>query len=119
MLARKLPFKTNAYVFAALFGREHGERRTATRQRAFAGMEIEAVIMIVAADLRAVERTRPEVRIFVGALARECEILSTNIGEKDGAAAEIDFFHLSRGQLIELCDRNIGDAHQAAAFCSR
>ena len=95
--------------FAALFGRKHGQRRAAFGQRAVTGREIETVAMIIAADLRAITNIEQlpslfQIRVFMGALARECIIFSLDERQEHLASAEVDFFH---GTRIEFTDADV------------
>src|SRR5690349_3919260 len=69
-----LPFETNAYVFAPFLRRKDGQRRSTARQNTFAGVKIETIVMIVAADVCSTERAGFKIRVFVRTLPREGKV---------------------------------------------
>jgi hypothetical protein len=89
-------------------------------QNTLACPEVEAIIVIGAANLAAFECPGFEIRFFVRTLSRERKVFSLDKRQKNLAPAEIDLFHRSHRQLTHPSYWNVSNSHrQAAAFCSR
>src|SRR5262245_34969637 len=97
--AGPLPFETDTDLLAARFGRQHGQRRAAFGQAAFAGLQVKTVAVVVTANLPAAKKLAGlfEISFLMRAVARECEIATIDERQQDLASPEIDFFHDTGG----------------------
>src|SRR5687767_1771425 len=90
----KLPLESNTNFFAALFRRQHRQRRSALGQGAFTRLEIIAVTVIVTAQQSAVEKLSGgfQIGFLVRAGSREREIFPLGKRQEHLTPAEVDLF---------------------------